>query len=79
MPNIPGSDFAASIIQCATAVSSVLLATYRFTNSVTSRTNPIRFPDQAPVPAASEVAVAAVLVPGLRLCWLRCACAGGGR
>lgn len=81
MPNIPGSDFAASIINGATAVSSGVVGDLTgFTNSVTSRTNPI--PVSRPSSGSSgfrgggggSSCACACACAGCA-----CACAGGGR
>jgi hypothetical protein len=81
MPNIPGSDFAASIINGATAVSAGVVGDLTgFTNGVTSRTNPI--PVSRPSSGSggfrgggggSSCACACACAG------CACACAGGGR
>ena len=81
MPNIPGSDFAASIINGATAVSAGVVGDLTgFTNGVTSRTNPI--PVSRPSSSSggfrgggggSSCACACACAG------CACACAGGGR
>ena len=61
MPNIPGSDFAASIINGATAVSAGVVGDLTgFTGAVTNRTNPIRSADPAVGPAVFVVVAEAV-------------------
>lgn len=81
MPNIPGSDFAASIINGATAVSAGVVGDLTgFTGAVTNRTNPI--PVSRPSSGSSgfrgggggHSCACACACAGCA-----CACAGGGR
>lgn len=81
MPNIPGSDFAASIINGATAVSAGVVGDLTgFTGAVTNRTNPI--PVTRPSSGSSgfrgggggHSCACACACAGCA-----CACAGGGR
>ena len=81
MPNIPGSDFAASIINGATAVSAGVVGDLTgFTSAVTNRTNPI--PVSRPSSGSSgfrgggggSSCACACACAGCA-----CACAGGGR
>ncbi|MEL7636298.1 MAG: hypothetical protein AAGU03_00890 [Anaerolineaceae bacterium] len=81
MPNIPGSDFAASIINGATAVSAGVVGDLTgFTGAVTNRTNPI--PVSRPSSGSSgfrgggggSSCACACACAGCA-----CACAGGGR
>ncbi|MDD2522148.1 MAG: hypothetical protein PHW11_04950 [Anaerolineaceae bacterium] len=81
MPNIPGSDFAASIINGATAFSAGVVGDLTgFTSAVTNRTNPI--PISRPTSGSSgfrgggggSSCACACACAGCA-----CACAGGGR
>ena len=81
MPNIPGSDFAASIINGTAAVSSGIIGDLTgFTSGVTNRTNPI--PISRPSSGSSgfrgggggSSCACACACAGCA-----CACAGGGR
>jgi len=71
MPNIPGSDFAASIINGATAVSAGVVGDLTgFTGAVTNRTNPI------PVSRTSSGSSGFRGGGGGHSCACACACAG---
>ena len=81
MPNIPGSDFAASIINGATAVSAGVVGDLTgFTSAGTNRTNPV--PVSRPSSGSSgfrgggggSSCACACACAGCA-----CACAGGGR
>jgi hypothetical protein len=74
MPNIPGSDFAASIINGATAVSAGVVGDLTgFTGAVTNRTNPIRQSTQQWLQRFPRRWRWSFLRLCLRLCWV-CLC-----